>query len=92
MQLHSDESIISGISGYAHKQAAICSCMAKQCACYWLPHLEANGIAPTWASDFEMASGNVDDVEREVREDEDYDIDEEMDPENEDENDIELED
>ena len=93
LRLHSDESIVSGISGYAHKQAAICSRMAKKCACYWLPRLEANGITPTWESDFEMASGNVNDVGGEVGEDDDYDIDkEEMDTENEDENDIELED
>jgi hypothetical protein len=91
LRLHSDESIVSGISGYAHKQAAICIQMAKQCACYWLPHLEANGITPTWASDFETESGNADDVQGEVGEDNDYDIDkEEMDPENE--NDFQLED
>jgi hypothetical protein len=88
LRIHNDESIVSGISGYAHKQAAICSHMAKQCASYWLPRLEAKGITPTWASDFEAESGNMDDV----GEDEDYDIDKEVDSGNEDEDDFELED
>ena len=45
---HSDKSIVSGISGYAHKQAAICSHMAKKCARHWLLCLEAKGTIPTW--------------------------------------------
>ena len=43
----------SGISGYAHKQAAICIQMAEQCVLYWLPHLKEKGIVPSWASDYD---------------------------------------
>jgi hypothetical protein len=50
---HSEPAIVSGISGYAHKQAAICIQMAEKCALYWLPHLEENGIVPSWASDYD---------------------------------------
>ena len=49
---HSDPAIASGISGYAHKQAAICLQMAEQCAVYWLPHLKEKGIVCSWASDY----------------------------------------
>ena len=51
--LHSDPAFASGISGYAHKQAAICIQMAEQCAVYWLPHLKEKGVVPSWASDYE---------------------------------------
>ena len=50
---HADETISSGVSGYAYKQAAICSRMAERCAVYWLPHLKGKGITPAWASDYE---------------------------------------
>ena len=53
ISIHSDPAITSGISGYAHKQAAICLQMAEQCAVYWLPHLKEKGIVPSWASDFD---------------------------------------
>ena len=52
LRSHADSSIVSGISGYAHKQAAICSQMAEQCASHWLPYLKAKGITPDWESDF----------------------------------------
>jgi len=44
--------MLNGVSGYANKQAAICSCMAQQCAHYWLPCLAKKGITPSWESDF----------------------------------------
>ena len=47
-----DPAIVSGISGYAHKQAAICTRMAEQCAVYWIPHLKEKGIV-SWASDYD---------------------------------------
>ena len=60
--------------------------MAKKCACHWLLCLEAKGIIPTWASDFETGLENVD-VGGAVKEDNNFDIDrEEIDFENEDEN------
>jgi hypothetical protein len=51
--LHSDPAIASGISGYAHKQAAICIQMADQCALYWLPYLKEKGIVTSWVSEYE---------------------------------------
>ena len=48
-----DAKIVSGISGYAHKQAAVCLRMAEQCALYWLPVLNDKGLVPSWASDYE---------------------------------------
>ena len=45
--------ILSGISGYAHKQADICVCLAEQCACHELPPLKASGIMPSWGLDYE---------------------------------------
>ena len=53
MRNHEDQVILSGISGYAHKQAAICVRMAEQCAWHWLPHLKARGIVPSWGLDYE---------------------------------------
>jgi hypothetical protein len=50
---HPDVSILSGVSGYAHKQASISLCLAERCGVYWLPHLKGKGITPPWASDFE---------------------------------------
>ena len=47
-----DDTISSGISGYAYKQVAICRHLAEQCARYWLPLLESKGITPSWASGF----------------------------------------
>lgn len=49
---HSDATILSGVSGYACKQAAICTRMAERCAMSWLPHLEMKGFTPAWASDY----------------------------------------
>jgi hypothetical protein len=46
---HSDSGIASGISGYANKQAAICSRMAEQCASHWIPRLKDKDISPSWA-------------------------------------------
>ena len=52
LQDHVDGTILSGVSGYAHKQAAICSCMAEKCAVYWLPHLTEKGMKPVWEADY----------------------------------------
>jgi hypothetical protein len=49
---HDDATILSGISGYAHKQAAISLCLATQCALYWLPRLKSKGITPSWAAEY----------------------------------------
>ena len=45
-------SILSSVSGYVHKQAAICEHMAAQCAYYWLPQLKNKSITPLWAMEF----------------------------------------
>jgi hypothetical protein len=47
-----DASILSGVSGYANKQAAISEHMGNQCASYWLPRLQGKGITPSWAADY----------------------------------------
>ena len=52
-QNNEDQAVLSGISGYAHKQADICVCMAEQCAQHWLPHLKAKGIVPSWGLNYE---------------------------------------
>ena len=44
---------MSGISGYAHKQADICVHIAEQCAQHWLPHLKAKGIVLSWGLNYE---------------------------------------
>jgi hypothetical protein len=49
---HSDSGIVSGISGYANKQAAICSRLAERCASYWVPRLKDKDITPSWVSYF----------------------------------------
>ncbi|KIJ89355.1 hypothetical protein K443DRAFT_118082 [Laccaria amethystina LaAM-08-1] len=43
------------ISGYAHKQADMCTRMAERCALYWLPHLKSQGggIMPSWGLEYE---------------------------------------
>jgi hypothetical protein len=51
--LHGDPATVSGISGYAHKQAAICIQMAEHCALYWLPQLKKKGIVPSWSSEYD---------------------------------------
>ena len=53
---HHDSGIVSGISGYANKQAAICGGMAEQCASYWVPCLKDKDITPSWASYFPSLS------------------------------------
>ena len=53
LRSHTDASVLSGVSGYAHKQAAICSRMAEKFALHWLPHLKDKKITPTWALDYE---------------------------------------
>jgi hypothetical protein len=79
LRTHNDGSISSGISGYANKQAAICSRIAEQCACYWLPHLKIKGITPSWASHYESLLDVLpvsvnEEVSNESEVDEDYDV------------------
>jgi hypothetical protein len=52
LQTHNDATILSGVSGYAYKQAAICQHMATKCARYWLPQLKSKGITPSWATEY----------------------------------------
>ena len=78
---HEDETILSGVSGYAHKQAAICSRMAEKCAVHWLPHLREKGIKPTWEGAYEHLLDDSADVSEEqggVTLEGDKDDDEEM--------------
>ena len=49
MRTHNDAALLSGVAGYAHKQAAICLRMGNQCARYWLPQMKRQGITPSWA-------------------------------------------
>ena len=53
LRTNEDPSILSGISGYAHKQAAISIHMAEQCALYWLRDLKEKEITPSWATAYE---------------------------------------
>jgi hypothetical protein len=52
---NADLVILSWISGYAHKQADMCTRMAERCALYWLPHLKSQGggIMPSWGLEYE---------------------------------------
>ena len=59
MQNHNDPTVLSGISGYAYKQADICDRLAERCAVHWLPHLKVRGIIPSWASDYEHMLSDV---------------------------------
>lgn len=49
-----DTTILSGVAGYANKQAAICECLGAKCALHWLPQLKAKGIIPDWAAEYEV--------------------------------------
>jgi hypothetical protein len=53
LRSHGDATILSGLSAYANKQAAICTRMAEQCALYWLPYIKEKGFTPVWASEYE---------------------------------------
>lgn len=53
LRTNGDPSILSGLSGYAHKQAALCTRMAERCALYWLRDLKEKGIMPSWATGYE---------------------------------------
>ena len=52
LQTHNDATILSSVSGYAHKQAAIALCLATKCAYYWLPWLERKAITLSWAVEY----------------------------------------
>ena len=49
LRTDADPLLLSGISGYANKQASICLQIAQRCAYYWLPRLKHWGIVPSWA-------------------------------------------
>ena len=53
MRDHPDQALLSGISGYANKQADISVRLAEQCARQWLPPLKASGIIPPWGAGYE---------------------------------------
>lgn len=59
LRSYGDLTILSGLSGYAHKQAAICSRMAEQCALHWLPRLKCRGVTPLWAADYDSLLSQV---------------------------------
>ena len=54
-----DAAILSGVAGYANKQAAICERHAVKCALHWLPQLKMNGIIPDWAAEYEVLLGKA---------------------------------
>ena len=45
-----DATILSGVAGYANKQAGICERLAAKCALHWMPQLKAKGVIPGWAA------------------------------------------
>jgi hypothetical protein len=72
LQSEGDATVLSGLSGYANKQASICTQMAERCALYWLPHLSKKGLMPEWASQYVGQVGlHADDLEEEGTDDED---------------------
>jgi hypothetical protein len=72
-----DQVILSGISGYAHKQAAMCTRMAEQCALSWLPHLKSQGggILPSWGLEYEHLLVEAQASVHEARDDESSELD-----------------
>ena len=84
-----DASILSGISGYANKQAAISEHMGNQCASYWLPRLQSKGVTPSWAADY---SHLVNDSRSGIRKVREVDLEEVAQDIEGDENRVELED
>ena len=58
MRSMNDAAILSGVAGYAHKQAAIWERMANQCARYWLPRLKTRGIITSWEADYVDVANN----------------------------------
>lgn len=72
-----DAVILSGVAGYANKQAAICKRLAEKCALRWLPQLKMKGITPSWATDYEVLlsqdqSHDGGEVDYELDEDEEF--------------------
>jgi hypothetical protein len=59
LRAYGESAILSGLSGYAHRQAAICSRMAEQCALHWLPHLKRTGATPPWAAGYDTLLSEV---------------------------------
>ena len=54
-----DATILSGIAGYANKQAAICEHLAAKCALRWLPQLKMKEVIPAWAGEYEVMLGEA---------------------------------
>ena len=54
-----DAPVLSGVVGYANKQAAICECLAVKCALHWLLQLKMKGIIPGWAAEYEVLLANA---------------------------------
>jgi hypothetical protein len=79
-----DAAILSGVAGYANKQAAICERLAAKCAMHWLPQLKTKGIIPGWAAEYEVLgqaqSHDLPQVDNEMDDDTDLD-DEDIDDE-----------
>lgn len=53
LQSQGDPTVLSGLSGYANKQAEICTLVAERCALYWLPYLWDRGLTPEWGTEYE---------------------------------------
>jgi hypothetical protein len=65
-----DSTMLSGLKGYAYKQALICTRMAEQCAITWLPRLKEKGIQPAWESDYiTLLTNNIQNMEDTLAED-----------------------
>lgn len=84
MRNKGDAGVLSGVAGYANKQAAICERLAVQCVSHWIPRLKMKGVTPGWAADYEalvdqVRSHDSAQVNNELDEDLDSDEDEESD-------------
>jgi hypothetical protein len=75
LRTDSDSTILSGLSGYAHKQADICRRMAEQCALHWLPHLKSRDLTLSWAVDYDGLLSRVRPCHAAVQVDEDIVLD-----------------
>jgi hypothetical protein len=81
MRNEGDAGILSGVAGYANKQASICERLAVKCALRWLPQLKMKGVTPDWASDYEneVLSHSADVTNESDDEDEDLESDGDLD-------------
>jgi hypothetical protein len=74
VQIEGDTTILSGIAGYANKQAAICEHLGVKCALRWLPQLKAKGVIPGWAAEYEVLLSQAESPDDEDTELEDDDF------------------